>query len=204
MLWVGGPICQPKSFVSDEFGIQDVSVKLWSMTWISPFPLPFQKCDTLQLPSPSAPPPPPLFPFLIFFSTFSLPPHLTPPSSSDSGAYLPTQAAVLEGSPRAGVLLLPAVWCWAGADEPQPPPRVHSPSSNIPAGCRAKAVALIKRGASTDPLVHSKWEKKTNYRSNLQNHSAASNIDTNSCLLPFRLGVCLCADAGGERLREKK
>ena len=74
MLWVGGPIYQPKTF-----GIQDASVKLWSMTWISPFPLPFQKCDTLQLPSTSAPPL--LFFLSWFFSTFPLPPHPSFPSS---------------------------------------------------------------------------------------------------------------------------
>lgn len=35
------------------------------------------------------------------------------------------------------------------------------------------------------PLVHSKWEKKTNYPSNLQTHSAALSTDSNSCLLDF-------------------
>ncbi|CAB1434616.1 unnamed protein product [Pleuronectes platessa] len=39
----------------------------------------------------------------------------------------------------------------SGADEPQPPPRVRSPSSNTAAGCRAKAVALIKHSAPADP-----------------------------------------------------
>lgn len=43
------------------------------------------------------------------------------------------------------------------------------------------------------PLVHSKWERNTNYRGNLQNHSAASNIDTNSCFLTCTRCVSVCS-----------
>lgn len=121
-----------------------------------------------------------LFPFLILSPTSqpSLPTHPTGSLSTYPGSSA-------GGVPQGWSPLLPAVWCWAGTDEPQPPPRVRSPSSNTAAGCRAKAVALIKHSASMDPLVHSKWEKKTNYRANLQNHSAAPNTHINSCFLPF-------------------
>lgn len=94
--------------------------------------------------------------FLFTFQSVSL----SPPQPLRLGMHLPIQTVLLEGSPRGSGPLLQAVWCWAGADEPQPPPRVRSSSSNTPAGCQAKAVALIKHGASADPAYTRNGRKR--------------------------------------------
>lgn len=98
------------------------------------------------------------FSFLFFFSN--------PPRSTGSASTYPGSTA--GGFPQGWSPLLQAVWCWAGMDEPQPPPRVCSPSSNTTAGCQAKAVALIKHSASVEPLYTQNGKKNTNYLSYLQ------------------------------------
>ncbi len=110
------PFCNQQKILENEIKMMRI---MWATNFYLAFPSSCLKLD------PSPPPflstsASPTLPFFSSPSSPSLPPHPTGSASTYPGSSA-------GGVPQGWSPLLPAVWCWAGADEPQPPPRVSLP-----------------------------------------------------------------------------